>query len=42
MTIFVFAALTVAAAIWAITAPRSPEDPTVDEISHRIVLGFVP
>jgi hypothetical protein len=42
MTMFVFAALTVAAAIWAITAPPSPEDPTMDEFSHLIVPGFVP
>jgi hypothetical protein len=42
MTIFVFAALIVTAAIWAITTPPSPEDLTVDEISHLIVLGFVP
>jgi hypothetical protein len=42
MTMFVFAALTVAAAIWAITAPPSPEVPTMDEISHLVVLGFVP
>jgi hypothetical protein len=42
MMMFVFAALTVTAAIWAITAPPSPEDLTTDEISHLIVLGFVP
>jgi hypothetical protein len=42
MTIFVFAALTVTAAIWAITAPQSSEDLTMDEISQLIVLGFVP
>ena len=42
MTMFVFASLTVAAAIWAIMAPRSPQDPTMDEIGHLIVLGFVP
>jgi len=42
MTVFAFAALTVTAAIWAITAPESPEDPTVDDVSHLIVLGFVP
>jgi hypothetical protein len=42
MTMFVFVALTVAAAIWAIAAPPSPDDLTADEISHLIVLGFVP
>jgi hypothetical protein len=42
MTMFVFASLTVAAAIWAIMAPRSPQAPTMDEIGHLIVLGFVP
>ena len=42
MTMFVFAALTVTAIIWTITAPQSPEDPTMDEISQLIVLGFVP
>jgi hypothetical protein len=43
MTLFVFAALTaVAAAIWVITAPRSPQDPTMDEVSRLIVLGFIP
>jgi hypothetical protein len=42
MTIFVFAALTVTAAVWAVTTPASPEDLTVDEVSHLIVLGFVP
>jgi hypothetical protein len=42
MTMFVFATVTVAAIIWTVTAPPTPEDPTVDEISHLIVLGFVP
>jgi hypothetical protein len=42
MTLFVFAALTVAAAIWVITAPQSPQDPTMDEFSQLIVLGFIP
>jgi hypothetical protein len=42
MTMFIFAALTVTALIWAVTGPRSPQDLTVDEISHLIVLGFVP
>jgi hypothetical protein len=42
MTMIVFAALTVTAAIWAITAPQSPEDLTMDEISQLIGLGFVP
>jgi hypothetical protein len=41
MMLVVFAALT-AAAIWAIAAPQSPEDPTMDEFSQLIVLGFVP
>jgi hypothetical protein len=42
MTMFVFAALTVTAVIWAITAPQSPQDLTMDEISQLVVLGFVP
>jgi hypothetical protein len=42
MTMFVFAAVIVAAAIWAITAPQSPQDLTMDEISQLIALGFVP
>jgi hypothetical protein len=43
MTLFVFAALTaVAAAIWVITAPQSPQDPTMDEVSQLIALGFIP
>jgi hypothetical protein len=37
MTMFVFATLT-----GAITAPQSPQDLTMDEISQLIVLGFVP
>jgi hypothetical protein len=42
MTMFVFAVLTVTAVIWAITAPQSPQDLTMDEISQLVVLGFVP
>jgi hypothetical protein len=43
MTLFIFAALTAAAAaIWVITAPRSPLDPTMDEISQLIAVGFIP
>ena len=42
MTMFVFAALTVTAFIWAITEPQSPHDLTMDEISQLVVLGFVP
>ena len=43
MTLFIFAALTaVAAAIWVITAPQSPQDPTMDEFSRLIALGFIP
>jgi hypothetical protein len=42
MTLFVFAALTATAVIWVITAPPSPQDLTMDEISQLIVLGFVP
>ena len=43
MTLFIFAALTaVAAAIWVITAPQSPQDPTMDEVSQLIALGFLP
>jgi hypothetical protein len=42
MMMFAFAAVIVTAAIWAITAPQSTEDLTMDEISQLIVLGFVP
>jgi hypothetical protein len=42
MTLFVIAALTVTAAIWVITAPPSPQDPTMDEFSQLIALGFIP
>jgi hypothetical protein len=43
MTLFIFTALTaVAAAIWVITAPQSPQDPTMDEVSQLIALGFIP
>jgi hypothetical protein len=39
MTMFVLAALTVTAFIWAITEPQGL---TADEISQLVVLGFVP
>jgi hypothetical protein len=42
MTLFGFAAVTVTALIWAVTAPESAQDPTSDDIAHLIVLGFVP
>jgi hypothetical protein len=43
VTLFVLAALTaVAAAIWVITTPQSPQDPTMDEVSQLIALGFIP
>ena len=42
MTMFIIAAALTAAAIWVITAPRSPKDPTMDEISQLIALGFIP
>jgi hypothetical protein len=42
MAMFVCVALTVTAFIWAITAPQSPQDLTMDEISHLVVLGFIP
>jgi hypothetical protein len=38
----VFAALTVTAAIWVITAPPSPQAPTMDEFSQLTALGFIP
>jgi hypothetical protein len=41
MMMFVFAALAVTAAIWVITEPQSPQDPTMDEIGQLIALGFV-
>jgi hypothetical protein len=42
MALFVFAALTVTAAIWVVMAPQSPQDLTMDDIGQLIVLGFVP
>jgi hypothetical protein len=42
MTMFVLAALTVTAVIWAITAPQAPEDLTTDEIIQLVAVGFVP
>ena len=42
MTMFVLAALTVTAFIWAITEPQTPQGLTADEISQLVVLGFVP
>jgi hypothetical protein len=36
MTMFVFAALTVTAFIWAITEPQDPQDLTPDEISQLV------
>ena len=42
MTMFVIAALTVTAIIWAITEPECPEDLTTDEMAEFVVLGFVP
>jgi hypothetical protein len=42
MTMFVLAALTVTAFIWAIAEPQTLQDLTADEISQLVVLGFVP
>jgi hypothetical protein len=42
MTMFVLAALTVTAIIWAITAPQYAQDLTKDEMIDPVVLGFVP
>ena len=42
MTMFVIAALTVTATIWAITEPESPEDLMMNEMAEFVVLGFVP
>jgi hypothetical protein len=42
MTMFIIAALTVTATIWAITEPKSAQDLTMDEIVDFVVLGFVP
>jgi hypothetical protein len=42
MTMFVFAALTVSAFIWAITEPQTPQDLTADEFSQLVPLGLVP
>ena len=42
MTMFIIAAALTAAAIWAITAPRSPHELTTEEMADFIVLGFVP
>jgi hypothetical protein len=40
MTLFVIAALTVTATIWAITEPKSSDD--LNEMADLVVLGFVP
>jgi hypothetical protein len=32
----------VAATIWVVTAPQSPQHPTIDEVSQFIALGFLP
>jgi hypothetical protein len=42
MTMFVIAALTVTATIWAITEPESAQDLTMNEMVDLVVLGFVP
>jgi hypothetical protein len=42
MMLSVFAALTVAAIVGVITTSQFPQDPTGDEISQLIVLGFIP
>jgi hypothetical protein len=42
MMIFIIAAALTAATIWVITAPQSPQDPTMDEFSQLIALGFIP
>jgi hypothetical protein len=39
---FVIAALTVTAAIWAITEPESPEDLTMDDMAEFRRVGFRP
>ena len=40
--LFVFAALTVTAAIWVITAPQSPQDPTYGQVQSAHRVGFHP
>jgi hypothetical protein len=42
MTMFIIAALTVTATIWAITEPKSAQDLTMNEMGDLVVLGFVP
>jgi hypothetical protein len=42
MTMFVIAALTVTATIWAVTEPEPPAGLTMDEMAEFVVLGFVP
>jgi hypothetical protein len=41
MMIFVIAALTVAATIWAVKEPKSPHNLTMDELADFVVLGCV-
>jgi hypothetical protein len=40
MTLFVLAGLTAATFIWALVAPRSPQELTTNEIAELVVLGF--
>jgi hypothetical protein len=42
MTMFVIVALTVAAIIWDIMVPKSPQGLTADEMIDLVALGFVP
>jgi hypothetical protein len=42
MTMLIIVAALTATAIWAITAPRSPHEPTGQEMIDLVVLGFVP
>ena len=42
MTMFIFTALAVTAAIWVITEPQSPQDPAMDEITPFIGVGLIP
>jgi hypothetical protein len=42
MTMFIIAALTVTATIWAITEPKSAQDLTMNEMVDLVVLDFVP
>jgi hypothetical protein len=42
MMMIMIAALAIAATIWAVTAPKSPHDLTMNELVDLLVLGPAP